>query len=199
VLIHISTDCVFDGAKPMPYVEDDPTAPLSAYGRSKLAGEEAVRAAVERHIILRTSWVFSAYGTNFVRTMLRSAREQNELRVVDDRSGCPTYAPHLAAAILSVARAVTTGDDRDAWGTYHAAGTGAVTWYGFAREIMRVSAARGGLSVPVVPITTAEYPTAAERPVNSRLDCSKLTANFGITLPPWQEGLTDCLQRLSAQ
>lgn len=197
VLIHISTDCVFDGTKPTPYVEDDPTAPLSAYGRSKLAGEDAVRAAAERHIILRTSWVFSPYGTNFVRTMLRMAQERDEVRVVDDRVGCPTYAPHLAAAILGVARAVTSGDGRDAWGTYHAAGTGAVTWCGFAREIMRLSAARGGPSVPVVPITTAEYPTAAARPVNSRLDCSKLARDLGISLPPWQTGLEDCIRELS--
>lgn len=199
VLIHISTDCVFDGAKPTPYVEDDPTAPLSAYGRSKLAGEEAVRAAAQRHIILRTSWVHSSYGTNFVRTMLRMAHERSELRVVDDRLGCPTYAPDLAVAILSVARAVTAGASNEAWGTYHAAGTGAVTWCGFAREIMRRSAARGGPSLPVVPITTAEYPTAARRPVNSRLDCSKLARNFGIGLPPWQEGLADCLERLLPQ
>lgn len=197
VLIHISTDCVFDGAKPTPYVEEDPTAPLSVYGRSKLAGEEAVRTRAERHIILRTSWVFSPYGTNFVRTILRTARERDELRVVDDRLGCPTYAPHLAVAILGIARAVTDGHGRDAWGTYHAAGAGAVTWCGFAREIMRLSAAHDGPRVPVVPITTAEYSTAAVRPVNSRLDCSKLARNFGITLPSWQEGLADCFARLS--
>jgi len=197
VLIHISTDCVFDGAKPTPYVEDDPTIPLSAYGRSKLAGEEAVRAAADRHIILRTSWVFSPYGANFVRTMLRTAGERDELHVVDDRIGCPTYAPHLAAAILGIARAVTSAPDRVSWGTYHAAGTGAVSWCGFAREIMRVSAAHGGPSVPVVPITTAEYPNAAERPVNSRLDCSKLAQNFGISLPPWQDGLAQCVERLA--
>jgi dTDP-4-dehydrorhamnose reductase len=196
VLIHISTDCVFDGAKSTPYVEDDPTGPLSAYGRSKLAGEEAVRAAAKHHIILRTSWVFSPYGANFVRTMLRLAGERNELRVVDDRVGCPTYAPHLAQAILDVARAVTTGSDAY-WGTYHAAGTGAVTWCGFAREIMRLSAEQGGPSVPVVAIKTAEYPTTAERPMNSRLDCSKLDRDLGIALPPWQEGLSECMARLS--
>jgi dTDP-4-dehydrorhamnose reductase len=196
VLIHISTDCVFDGAKTETYVEDDPTAPLSAYGRSKLAGEEAVRAAARHHIILRTSWVFSPYGRNFVRTMLKLASEKDELRVVDDRWGCPTYAPHLAAAILAIARAVTAEPERADWGTYHAAGTGAVTWCGFAREIMRQSVAYGGPSVPVVPITTAEYPTAAQRPVNSCLDCAKLATNFGITLPPWQEGLAECVERL---
>ncbi len=197
VLIHISTDCVFDGTKTEPYVEDDAAAPLSAYGRSKLAGEQAVRASVERHIILRTSWVFSPYGRNFVATMMQLSRENDELRVVDDRWGCPTYAPHLAAAILGVARSVRADPQRAPWGTYHAAGTGAVTWCGFAREIMRLSAAQGGHSVPVVPITTTEYPTAAVRPANSRLDCGKLAQNFGITLPPWQEGLADCMRRLS--
>jgi len=198
VLIHISTDCVFDGTKPAPYVEDDTTAPLSAYGRSKIAGEEAVRAVAEQHIILRTSWVFSPYGSNFVQTILTRAAEQDELRVVDDRMGCPTYAPHLAAAILGMARAVTADRDGAAWGTYHAAGAGAVTWCGFAREIMRQSEAHGGPSVPVIPITTADHPPVAERPANSRLDCSKLERNFGIALPPWQEGLAECLERLSA-
>lgn len=195
-LIHISTDCVFDGAKPEPYVEDDPTAPLSAYGRSKLAGEAAVRAATARHIILRTSWVFSPYGRNFVRAMLARAGEQDELRVVDDRHGCPTYAPHLADAILGVARAVIADPGGARWGTYHAAGAGAATWCRLARETMRVSAARGGPSVPVVPITTPEYPTAAARPVNSRLDCGKLARHFGIVLPPWQQGVAACVARL---
>ena len=198
VLIHLSTDCVFDGAKPHPYVEDDPTTPLSVYGRSKLAGEEAVRRAAPRHLILRTSWVYSPFGSNFVKAMLQRAERHGELRVVDDRYGCPTYAPHLAAAILAVARTVIAEPERPVWGTYHAAGSGAVTWCGFAREIMRLSAARGGPSVPVVPITTAEYPTAAARPMNSHLDCRKLATTFGVALPPWQEGLTECIERLSA-
>ena len=196
VLIHISTDCVFDGAKPTPYVEDDTTAPLSAYGRSKLAGEAAVRAATVRHIVLRTSWVFSPYGRNFVRGMLELARIRDELRVVDDRYGCPTYAPHLAEAILGVARAVTAAPGRAPWGIYHAAGTGATTWCGLAREAMRASETCGGPSVPVVAIATPEYPTAAVRPVNSRLDCTKLATAFGVTLPPWQHGVAECVMRL---
>jgi dTDP-4-dehydrorhamnose reductase len=198
VLIHISTDCVFDGAKPTPYVEDDATAPLSVYGRSKLAGEDAVRAAAPRHIILRTSWVFSPFGSNFLTRMLGLARQQSELRVVDDRAGSPTYAPHLAEAILGVARAATAAPQKNIWGIYHGAGTGAATWCGFAREIMRISGAHGGPSVPVVPITTAEYPTPANRPVNSRLDCSKLARVFGVALPPWQEGVAECMARLPA-
>lgn len=195
-LIHISTDCVFDGAKPTPYVEDDPVAPLSVYGRSKLAGEEAVREVAEQHIILRTSWVFSSYGRNFVRLMLQRAEVEDQLRVVDDRWGCPTYAPHLATAILAIARAATADRANAPWGTYHAAGVGETTWCGFAREIMRHVALNGGRTVPVVPITSAEYPTPAVRPVNSRLDCSKLARNFGVALPPWQEGLAECVARL---
>jgi len=195
-LIHISTDHVFDGTKPAPYVEDDPTAPIGAYGRSKLAGEEAVRSITARHIILRTSWVYSPSGTNFAKTMLRLAGERDEIRVVDDQIGSPTYAPHLAEAILAMARAVTAGAAPSVWGTYHAAGMGAVTWCGLAKEIMRQSAARGGQSATIVPITTAEYPTLARRPANSRLDCGKLRRTFGIGLPSWQAGVAECIARL---
>jgi dTDP-4-dehydrorhamnose reductase len=196
VLIHLSTDCVFDGEKADPYVEDDAAAPISVYGRSKLAGEEAVRAVTERHIIMRTSWVFSPFGTNFVKRMLQLASDAEKLRVVADRQGCPTYAPHLAEAILAVARAVTADPANAPFGTYHAAGTGATTWCGLACETMRISASLGGPSVPVVPITTADYPTPAPRPANSRLDCTKLAAAFGVTLPPWQQGVAECVARL---
>ncbi len=195
-LIHISTDYVYDGTKATPYVEDDPTAPLGAYGRSKLAGEVAVRAATPRHVILRTAWVHSPFGANFVKTMLRLAADRPELRVVNDQIGSPTYAPHLAEAILAVARRVTTDPATAPWGTYHAAGSGAVTWCGFAREIMRVSAERGGPSASVTGITTADYPTPARRPANSRLDCTRLREAFGVALPPWQEGVAACVARL---
>ena len=196
VLIHVSTDYVFDGSKPTPYVEGDPTAPLGAYGRSKLAGETAVRAATARHIILRTAWVHSPFGANFVKTMLRLADDRPEVRVVDDQIGTPTYAPHLAEAILAISRAVTAEPASARWGTYHAAGSGAVTWCGMAREVMRVSAALGGPSAAVTAITTAEYPTPAKRPANSRLDCSKLAAAFGVTLPDWKAGVAECVTRL---
>ena len=196
VLIHVSTDYVFDGTKPTPYVEDDPTAPLGAYGRSKLAGEVAVRAATGRHIILRTAWVHSPFGANFVKTMLRLAADRPDLRVVDDQIGSPTYAPHLAEAILAISRAVIGDPDSARFGTYHAAGSGAVTWCGMAREIMSVSAALDGPSATVAAITTAEYPTPAERPANSRLDCSKLAAAFSVTLPDWQQGVAECVTRL---
>jgi dTDP-4-dehydrorhamnose reductase len=198
VLIHVSTDYVYDGTKATPYVEDDPTAPLGAYGRSKLAGEDAVRSAVRRHVILRTAWVHSPFGGNFVKTMLRLAGERPEVRVVDDQIGSPTYAPHLAEAILAIARIAVEEPERPVWGTYHAAGTGYVSWCGLAREVMRVSAARGGPSANVVPITTADYPTPAKRPANSRLECSKLSETFGVTLPDWQIGVSDCVTRLQS-
>lgn len=197
-LIHISTDYVFDGSKTTPYFEDDPTAPVGAYGRSKLAGEEAVRATTGRHIIMRTAWVHSPFGANFVKTMLRLAAHRPDVRVVDDQIGSPTYAPHLAEAILAVSRAVTADPATARFGTYHAAGAGAVTWCGMAREIMQVSASLGGPSATVTAITTADYPTAAVRPANSRLDCTKLATAFGITLPTWQHGVAECVARLQA-
>jgi len=196
-LIHLSTDYVFDGTKRAPYVETDATGPVSAYGRSKLAGERAVASACERHVILRTSWVHSPFGTNFVKTMLRLGASRPELGVVDDQIGCPTYAPHLADAILAIARrALSVADGPAQWGIYHAAGTGETTWCGFAREIFRQAAASGGPSPAVRAITTADYPTPATRPANSRLDCTALERAFGTRLPNWHEGLRDCLARL---
>lgn len=199
VIIHVSTDYVFDGAKPQPYVEDDATGPLNVYGRSKLEGELAVRVANPRHVIVRTSWVHSATGANFVRTMLRLAAERPTLRVVDDQIGGPTYAPHLAQAILEIARRVAGSSAEAAvWGTYHAAGTGEATWCGFAREVFRVSAEGGGPSASVEAIATAEYPTPARRPMNSRLDCRRLEDTFGVRLPDWRRGVAEGVGRLLA-
>jgi dTDP-4-dehydrorhamnose reductase len=197
-IIHVSTDYVFDGSKPGAWREDDLTGPLNVYGRSKLAGEQAVRAANPRHVILRTSWVHGPHGTNFVRTMLRLARERPELRVVDDQTGSPTYAPHLAAAILAVARAVVARGAEAPFGTYHLAGSGATTWCGLAREAMAVSARLGGPSVPVHAITTADYPTPAERPRSSVLDCARIAEAFSVSLPDWQAGVADGVARLIA-
>ncbi|MGE0699487.1 MAG: dTDP-4-dehydrorhamnose reductase [Hyphomicrobiaceae bacterium] len=198
-IIHVSTDYVFDGRKATPYVEDDATGPLGVYGRSKLEGEEAVRAANPRHCIVRTSWVHSAGGANFVRTMLRLASDRNVVRVVDDQIGTPTYAPHLAEAILALAQRVSgAGEGDPGWGTYHAAGTGAVTWCGLAREVFRLSGARGGPVAEVEAITTADYPTPARRPANSRLDCTRLDARHGIRLPVWEAGVVEGLNRLLA-
>ncbi len=197
-IIHVSTDYVFDGAKPAPYVEDDPTGPLNVYGRSKLEGEAAVRVANPRHVILRTSWVHSATGANFVKTMLRLAAERPALSVVDDQVGSPTYAPHLAEATLAIARRIARDGASAPWGTYHAAGQGTCSWCGLAREVFRVSAATGGPAVPVTAIPTSAYPTPARRPMNSRLDCSKLSAAYGIALPAWQAGVADGVKRLLA-
>ncbi len=200
-LIHISTDYVFDGAKPAPYTEDDPTAPLGVYGASKLAGEEAVRAACTRHIILRTSWVCSATGSNFVKTMLRLARERQgepdaRLRVVADQIGAPTFADDIAAAIGKLLPRLGPQAPPPHFGLFHMTSAGETSWHGFAETIMEGAAARGAPALPVTPITTAEYPTPARRPANSRLDCSKLARIHGILLPHWREGLEQCLDEL---
>ena len=189
-LIHVSTDYVFDGLKGAPYVETDATSPQGVYGASKLAGEGAVLAACSRAIVLRTSWVYSRVGRNFVRTMLAAGQRNDRLRVVADQTGCPTSAPDLAAAILGVAGRLRAGGWRDRYaGIYHAAGTGGATWHDLAIATF-AAAARHGLAVPAVaPIATAEWPTRATRPPDSRLDCGRLEAVFGVRLPAWQEGL----------
>lgn len=206
-LLHISTDYVYDGAKIDPYVETDPTTPLGVYGASKLAGDEAVRGLLPRHLILRVSWVFGAHGHNFVKTILRLAREREELRIVADQRGCPTYAGDIADVLLELAGRVGEIDDQNAWGVYHYCGAPATTWHGFAsaiveraREEERVAPKRrsrkAAPSVPepliaqtVTPITSADYPTPAARPMNSVLDCARLADQFGIQPRPWRAGL----------
>lgn len=196
-IIHISTDYVFDGTKSGPYDENDPVAPASVYGYSKLEGERLVAAACRRHVILRTSWVHSPTGHNFVRTMLRLAQSRSEISVVDDQTGCPTYAPHLADAILSVAaKALTAPGSSESWGTYHVAGSGAATWCELAREIFRLSEELGGPVAHLKAVATADYPTPARRPANSRLDSEKFARVFGARLPDWREGARECLMRL---
>jgi dTDP-4-dehydrorhamnose reductase len=196
-VIHISTDYVFDGCKASAYTESDPVGPTSVYGQSKLEGERLVAAVAPRHVIVRTAWVHSPFGHNFVKTMLKLARARPEIGVVDDQHGSPTYAPHLAAAILDVARQVNgLGDASDVWGVYHACGTGETTWCGLAREVFSVSARMGGQFAQVNPVATADYPTAARRPANSRLSCEKLRTVFGVSLPDWRVGVSDCVERL---
>ena len=195
-LIHISSDYVFDGGKTGAYVETDPTNPRSIYGESKLAGERAVADEHEDHLILRTSWVYSAGGTNFLRTMLRLAADRDEVRVVDDQNGCPTLADDLATAIAAIGDICIAGRGAARQGLYHLAGSGHTTWCGFARAIMKGSAERGGPSCRVRPITTAEYPTRAVRPANSRLDCSKAAKVFGVRLPQWEAALDKCLDQI---
>jgi dTDP-4-dehydrorhamnose reductase len=191
--VHVSTDYVFDGAKSSAYVETDATGPLGVYGRSKLEGEQAVLHAHPGAIVCRTAWVYSPYGNNFVKTMLRLARERDVLRVVDDQIGNPTSAHDLAAKLLAIG---LSGKATPApAGIYHVAGQGETSWCGFAREIMRLAAESGHRSVPVQPITSADYPTAAKRPANSRLDCTKFERVFG-GLPPWQHSLAVTVKTL---
>lgn len=189
--LHVSTDYVFDGAGTRPFRPDDPTGPLGAYGRSKLAGEQAVRAAGGPHLILRTSWVVSAHGANFVKTMLRLGRERPVLRVVADQVGGPTPAAAIAAALLTAAQAMVDGAPG---GTHHFAGAPDTSWADFARAII----AGASLPAQVEDIATADYPTPARRPANSRLDCSAFTAAFGVPRPDWRSGLQDILKELAA-
>jgi dTDP-4-dehydrorhamnose reductase len=196
LLIHYSTDYVFDGAKAAPYVEADPTHPLGAYGRSKLAGELAVQAAGADHLIFRTSWVYAARGANFLRTILRLAAERDELRIVADQVGAPTWARLIAEATahaLKQAMAEREGDAFDS-GIFHLAAAGETSWHGFAGAIL---AGRSGLRVKAVtPITTAEYPLPAPRPANSRLDTGAFRTRFGLALPDWRDCLSLCLEEL---
>jgi dTDP-4-dehydrorhamnose reductase len=199
-VVQISTDYVFDGTSLLPYREDDAVNPVSAYGRSKLEGERAVAAANPDHVILRTAWVYAAEGKNFMRTMLRLAETSETLRVVADQHGAPGYAPDLANAVLAVCRNLLANPQRDDLrGIFHMAGAGEATWADFAEAIFAGSAARGGPTAGVTRITTAEYPTPAQRPANSRLDCSKLLGVHGIVLPEWRESLEGCLDRMFAK
>lgn len=188
-LIHISSDYVFDGAKGAPYSETDTTAPAGVYGRSKLEGEHAVLDAGGQSVILRTSWVYSAFSKNFVRTMLGAALKLPTLRVVADQYGCPTQAGDLADAVLAIAARIAAGWRAEFGGVFHAAGTGGTTWHALAVAAL-TEAARYGRPMPEVQaITTADWPTPAHRPADSRLDCAKLAQVFGLRLPPWQDSL----------
>lgn len=195
-LVQISTDYVFDGRKPTPYVETDAPNPLGAYGRTKLAGEWAALAGHDRTVVLRTAWVFSPVGHNFLRTMLRLGADRDELRVVADQWGSPTAAPDLADAIAGVLARIRENGWQPAYGgVFHATGAGHTTWHGFAEAIFGAAAGRlSTRSVRVLPIATADYPTKAVRPANSRLDCARLAATFGVSLPPWGQGLARVLE-----
>lgn len=188
LLLHYSTDYVFDGAKQAPYTENDTPNPLNVYGESKLAGERAVAAAGGRHLILRTSWVYGARGKNFLLTMQRLGKERDELRIVNDQTGAPTWSRAIAEASAQILA------QRHAWpqstgGLYHLACGGETTWFGFAQAILENTEKPPRLT----PITTADYPLPAQRPANSRLDCRRLLDDFGITLPDWRDALRLCL------
>ena len=191
-LVHISTDYVFAGSGTDPWVETDPVAPQNAYGRTKLAGEEGVRAAGGPHAILRTSWVVSAHGANFVKTMLRLGAERDRLTIVADQVGGPTPAADIAQACLEIAGQLIADPGKS--GTYHFSGGPDVSWADFAREIF----AQAGLSPEVADIPTTDFPTPAKRPLNSRLDNGALTATFGIARPDWRAGLKDILADIGA-
>ena len=192
-LIHISTDYVFDGRKGTPYVEQDKVAPLNAYGRSKLAGERGVCAANPRHVVLRTSWVYSPYGKNFVKTILRLTDERERLTVVDDQRGCPTAARDIARACLNVAMRCASEPARAAYGLYHFAGAGETTWFEFACTIVELAAARLGRSPQVVPIRTIDYPTPALRAADTRLDCTAIVRAFGVEPRPWRQAVAETI------
>lgn len=187
-LVHLSTDYVFDGAKAEAYDEDDPIAPLGVYGRSKAEGEEAVRAAAPRHLIIRTSWVFGCEGANFVKTMLRLGAERSELRVVADQVGGPTAAADIAAMIARVAAMAAARDD--GWGTYHFSGAPAVSWHQLACAVFAERRRRFGAPEPaVLPIAAADWPTPARRPANSTLNCRRIAERFGVAQPDWRAAL----------
>ncbi len=199
LLVHYSTDYVFDGTKPGPYVEDDVPNPLSTYGRTKLAGEQAIRATGCKHLILRTSWVYGARGRNFLLTMLRLARERRELQVVNDQNGAPTWSRSLAEVTALILAQLygpkSTIPVEGVCGTYHVTSSGSTSWFGFTAEILR--AADIHPAPRLLPITTREYPTPAARPSNSVLSNEKVARQFGLTIGDWQQNLKLCLEDAS--
>lgn len=197
-VVHLSTDYVFDGSLDRPWREDDPVAPLGVYGASKLAGETALAASGARYAILRTAWVYSPFGNNFVKTMLRLAATREELSVVADQFGCPTSAIDIAAAMLRVADAWTDPALPGANRIYHFAGSGETHWAGFAEAIFAESARRSGATARVLGIPTSGYPTKAKRPANSRLDSSAFAETFGYRAPDWHQSLGAVMARLPA-
>jgi dTDP-4-dehydrorhamnose reductase len=196
-VIHLSTDYVFDGSAAAPYRETDATSPINAYGRSKLAGEANVANAHADHVILRTSWVYSPFGQNFVKTMLRLGETRDTISVVADQHGSPTSAQDIAHAIVTIAKRLNgTPGDASLRGLFHIAGSGETTWAEFAQAIFNDAASRGRNRVNVVPITAAEYPTAAARPKNSRLNCDKLAQVYDLRLPDWRTSARACVAQL---
>ncbi|MBF7142231.1 dTDP-4-dehydrorhamnose reductase [Pseudomonas sp. LY10J] len=193
LLIHYSTDYVFDGSKAEPYVETDPTAPLGVYGQSKLAGEQAIQAVGGQHLILRTSWVYAAHGRNFLLTMQRLLQERPELKVVADQIGAPTWAGSIAQSTVQLVERWQAGNPGE-WGVYHLTNSGETSWFGFAQAIGEQLRNAGKPCASLVPIPSSQYPTPAQRPLNSRLECGKLQAQWGVTQPHWQDALLECLR-----
>lgn len=201
LIVHYSTDYAFDGEKQTPYREDDRPHPINAYGRSKSAGETAVRQADCDYLVLRSSWIYSARGRNFVQTILRQSKERGELRIVDDQIGAPTWARDIAEATAQIVRAACDERGRNSFasGSFNLTAAGATSWYGFAGAILD-EAMRAGLlqrAPPLVPIASSDYPTPAARPKNSRLACERVKARFGIALPDWRQSLARCIGEMS--
>jgi dTDP-4-dehydrorhamnose reductase len=195
-LVHISTDFVFDGVKKEPYLEDDPVSPINVYGRSKAEGEECVRRGTERHLIVRTSWLYSVYGHNFVTTMLRLGREKRVIRVVDDQFGCPTSAADLADALLKIAVSMREGRPIP-WGTYHFCNSGIISWYQFAGQIFHAAGKYDRKPLPVLePIHAAQYPSVVKRPAFSALNCGRIREAFGTIPRDWLESLETTVRRI---
>lgn len=192
-LIHYSTDYVFDGEKPAPYTEEDAPNPLGVYGRSKLAGEQAIADVAGEHLILRTSWVYSLHGRNFLLTMQRLLQEKPELRVVADQIGSPTWADTIAASTQALIER-WQANQAGSWGLYHLTAQGETSWFGFAQAIGEQLKARGLPCAELLPIPTSDYPTPARRPANSRLDCSRLAREWQVVQPHWQQALIECLK-----
>lgn len=197
-LIHISTDYVFNGTATSPYTPDDPIDPLGVYGQSKADGETVLRERLDRHVIIRTSWLYGIHGNNFVKTMLRLARERVELRVVADQYGCPTYAGDLAEAILQILKQWLKNRDLP-WGTVHYCNRGIVSWHQLAQQVIQSASRYEQFQVEtIVPITTAEYPTPAPRPAYSALDCASFSESFGIETVDWKDSLDRMVDGLYA-
>ncbi len=197
-LIHISTDYVFAGDKKTPYKETDVMAPIGIYGKSKAAGEKAVREELHSHIIIRTAWLYGFYGSNFVKIMLKVGKDHETISVVADQYGCPTYAADLAGAILKIIDQSEATKEKK-WGTYHYCGKGETTWHGFAEAIFYIARDKTALKVKkVLPIPTDAYPTPAKRPTNSVLDCNRIQSAYNIQIPPWKDSLIEMLTLLFA-
>lgn len=198
-VIHISTDYVFNGEKKTPYIEDDRVDPINCYGRSKLEGERQVRAATAGHVILRTAWVFSPFGANFVKTMLRLAEDRDQIGVVADQIGSPTSALDLADGVLQLARKIVEAPSADRFGTYHLTGSGSASWADVAEAVFTASRRFGGPSATVGRISTADFPTPARRPANSQLMNTRLAQTFGVQLRDWTEAVEETVEQILAE
>lgn len=197
-IVHLSTDYVFSGAGTTPFGEDDRPGPQTVYGATKLAGEVAVAEENPCHVILRTAWVFSPFGSNFVRTMLRLAAERDEISVVSDQWGSPTSALDLASGVIAIARRLTAEGGPKSYGVFHLAGTGSTNWSGLAEAVMAASAGAGGPAACIRPVASSDYPTAARRPANSRLASEKVQRDYGVSLPPWPDAVAAVVGRCLA-